>query len=201
MSYAKGMRLVYALASTALLSVGCGLDFDRYEGGGDGSASSDATGSADALDAAQFDAPQDAGSGNDGADAPGQDGSDGSDGSSTTGPDGAACGTGMATCGSTCVPSCASCDGGTDFVTCLVCADGGPPALVCAPANPSGFCLDGNYAHCRCQQDSDCPAANQRCTNNECTACGEPLFDQNHTRCNPTGNCCKTGANLGKCSC
>ena len=198
MSYAKGMRLVYALASTALLSVGCGLDFDRYEGGGDGSASSDATGSADALDAAQFDAPQDAGSGTDGPDATGP---DGSDGSSTTGPDGAACGTGMATCGSTCVPSCASCDGGTDFVTCLVCADGGPPALVCAPANPSGFCLDGNYAHCRCQQDSDCPAANQRCTNNECTACGEPLFDQNHTRCNPTGNCCKTGANLGKCSC
>ncbi|HTQ41483.1 MAG TPA: hypothetical protein VMI75_01925 [Polyangiaceae bacterium] len=192
------MRLVYALASTALLSVGCGLDFDRYEGGGDGSASSDATGSADALDAAQFDAPQDAGSGTDGPDATGP---DGSDGSSTTGPDGAACGTGMATCGSTCVPSCASCDGGTDFVTCLVCADGGPPALVCAPANPSGFCLDGNYAHCRCQQDSDCPAANQRCTNNECTACGEPLFDQNHTRCNPTGNCCKTGANLGKCSC
>jgi hypothetical protein len=186
------MRLAYALASMALLSIGCGLDFDRYQGGGDGSASSDATGPGDA---APFDAPQDAGSGTDGADA------SGSDGSGTTGPDGAACSMGMATCGSTCVSSCASCDGGTDYVTCLVCADGGPPVQVCAPADPNGFCLDGNYAHCRCQQDSDCPAANQRCTNNECTACGEPLFDQNHTRCASMGNCCKTGANLGKCSC
>jgi hypothetical protein len=184
------MRLAYALASMALLTTGCGLDFDRYQGGGDGSASSDASGSADAFDAAPFDAPQDAPSG-----------SDGSDGSSMTGPDGAVCGAGMASCGSTCVSSCASCDGGAAYVTCLVCADGGAPALVCAPADPNGFCLDGNYAHCRCQQDSDCPAANQRCTNNECTACGEPLFDQNHTRCATSGNCCKTGTNLGKCSC
>jgi hypothetical protein len=189
------MRLAYALASMALLSIGCGLDFDRYEGGGDGSALSDATSSADAFDAAQFDAPQDAASGSDAGDATG------SDGPGMTGPDAATCGTGMASCGSTCVSSCASCDGGKDYVTCLVCADGGPPALVCAPADPNGFCLDGNYAHCRCQRDSDCPVANQRCTNNECTACGEPLFDQNHTRCNMTGNCCKTGANLGKCSC
>jgi len=191
------MRLAYALASTAFLSTGCGLDFDRYEGAGDGSAPSDAVSSADVFDAAQFDAPQDAAPGNDGA------GTDagGSDGPGMSGPDGAACGTGKASCGSTCVSSCASCDGGTDFVTCLVCADGGPPVLVCAPADPNGFCLDGNYAHCRCQQDSDCPSGNQRCTNNECTACGEPLFDQNHTRCSMTGNCCKTGPNLGKCSC
>jgi len=190
------VRLAYALASTAFLSIGCGLDFDRYEGGGDGSAPSDAASAPDVLDAAQFDVQQEAAPGNDGGPDAG-----GSDGSSTTGPDGAVCSTGMASCGSTCVSSCASCDGGADFVTCLVCADGGPPVQVCAPADPSGFCLDGNYAHCSCQQDSDCPAANQRCTNNECTACGEPLFDQNHTRCATSGNCCKTGANLGKCTC
>jgi hypothetical protein len=184
------MRLVYALASTALLSMGCGLDFDRYEGGGDGSGAPDATSSGDASDAAQDVAP-----GSDGADATG------SDGSGMTGPDGAVCGTSMASCGSTCVSTCASCNGGTDYVTCLVCADGGPPVQVCAPANSNGFCLDGNYAHCPCQQDSDCPAANQRCTNNQCAACGEPLFDQNHTRCNTSGNCCKMGANLGQCSC
>jgi hypothetical protein len=176
----------------AFLSIGCGLDFDRYQGGGDGAASSDASGPGDVVDAAPFDAGQDVASGGDAT---------GSDGSGMTGPDGAVCGTGMATCGSTCVSSCASCNGGTDYVTCLVCADGGPPAQVCAPANPNGFCLDGNYAHCPCMQDSDCPAANQRCTNNQCTACGEPLFDQNHTRCATNGNCCKTGPNLGKCSC
>jgi hypothetical protein len=188
------MRLAYALASTALLSLGCGLDFDRYEGGGDGAAESDAASSGDAFDSAPFDA-QDSSSGGDGADA------NGSDGSGMTGTDGAVCSMGMATCGSTCVSSCASCNGGTDYVTCLVCADGGPRVEVCAPADPNGFCLDGNYAHCPCQQDSDCPAANQRCTNNQCAACGEPEFDQNHTRCNMNGNCCKTGANLGKCSC
>jgi hypothetical protein len=187
------MRLAYALASTAFLSVGCGLDFDRYQGGG-GSAPTDATSSADVFDAAQ-EAAQDAASGGDSADATG------SDGPNMTGPDGAACSTGMATCGSTCVSSCASCNGGTDYVTCMVCADGGPPVLVCAPADPNGFCLDGNYAHCPCQQDTDCPASNQRCTNNLCTACGEPLFNQNHTRCNGNGNCCKMAPNLGKCSC
>jgi hypothetical protein len=188
------MRLAYALASAALLSIGCGLDFDRYQGqgGGDGSASSDGPSPMDAMDAAPFDAAQDAASGGDGADATGSDGSG-------TGPDGAVCGTGMATCGSTCVSSCASCNGGTDFVTCLVCADGGPPAQVCAPANPNGFCLDGNYTHCPCMQDSDCPANNYRCTNNQCMACGEPQF--NHMRCNMTGNCCTSGPNLGKCSC
>jgi hypothetical protein len=190
------MRLAYALASTAFLSIGCGLDFDRYQGGGgDGAPSSDATSPADVVDAAQFDAGQDVMSGGDAADVTS------SDGPGMPGPDGAVCGTGMASCGSTCVSSCASCNGGTDYVTCLVCADGGPPSQVCAAANPNGFCLDGNYAHCPCQQDSDCPAANQRCTNNQCTACGEPLFDQNHTRCATSGNCCKTGANLGKCSC
>jgi hypothetical protein len=182
MAYDTSVRLAYALASTALLCVGCSLDFDRYEGGGDGSASSDAMSSGDAFDAAP-----DADSGSDGADA--------------TGPDGAVCGMGMASCGSTCVSSCDSCNGGTDYVTCLVCAGGGPPVKVCASANSNGFCLDGNYAHCPCQQDSDCTAANQRCTNGQCTACGEPLFDQNHTRCATNGNCCKTGTNLGKCSC
>jgi hypothetical protein len=165
------MRLAFALASMAFLSMGCTLDFDRYEGGGDGAPSSDAA--------------HDATSGDGGADA--------------TRPDGAACSAGMASCGSTCVSSCSSCNGGTDFVTCMVCANGGPPVLVCAPADPNGFCLDGNYAHCPCQQDSDCPASNLRCSNNQCTACGEPQFS--HTRCNGNGNCCMTGANLGKCSC
>jgi hypothetical protein len=75
------------------------------------------------------------------------------------------------------------------------------PALVCGPADANGFCLNGNYAHCPCQQDSDCAPGNQRCTNNQCTACGEPLFNQNRTRCNSNGNCCKTGASLGQCSC
>jgi hypothetical protein len=164
------MRLAFALASTAFLSMGCTLDFDRYQGGRDGAPSSDAA--------------HDATSGDGGADATGRDG---------------ACSTGMASCRSTCVSSCSSCNGGTDFVTCMVCANGGPPVLACAPADPSGFCLDGNYAHCPCQQDSDCPASNLRCSNNQCTACGEPQFS--HTRCNGNGNCCMTGANLGECSC
>jgi hypothetical protein len=181
----EDVRLAYPLATTAFLSAGCGLDFDRYEGGSDGSASPGATSLPDA-----FDASPDVISGGDGTSETGS-----SDGSSPTGP----CGTGMATCGSTCVSSCASCDGGPDFVTCMVCADGGPPVLVCAPASPNGFCLDGNYAHCPCQQDSDCPANDLRCTNNVCTACGEPQFS--HTRCNGNGNCCRTGANLGQCSC
>ena len=43
------MRLAYALASMALLTTGCGLDFDRYQGGGgsDGSAPLDGAGSMD----------------------------------------------------------------------------------------------------------------------------------------------------------
>ncbi len=186
------MRLRFALATTALLSTGCGLDFDKFAGDADGSASDAAAG----MDSSQ--PGQDSGGGGDsgGLDASGP------DTSSTDGPggtDGPACS--MATCGSACVASCASCKGGTDFVTCLVCADGGPPVQVCGPADSNGFCLNGNYGHCSCQQDSDCPAANQRCTNNQCAACGEPIFNQNHTRCSGGGNCCKTGASLGKCSC
>jgi hypothetical protein len=40
-----------------------------------------------------------------------------------------------------------------------------------------------------------------RCSNNQCTSCGEPLFNQNHTQCNSGGSCCVLGANLGQCSC
>jgi hypothetical protein len=170
------MRLAYSLASAALLSAGCSLDFDTFEPI-DGSAS-DATMRADASEG--------------GLDAVGGDGA---------GAGGPACTGTSASCGSACVSSCASCNGGTDFVTCMVCADGGPPVFVCGSADPNGFCLDGNYGHCPCQQDSDCPASNLRCTNNQCTACGEPLFNQSHTRCVTNGNCCKSGANLGKCSC
>lgn len=168
------MRVSCALV-VALSCTGCSLNFDVFDpaAGGSGDASS--------PDAAEA-----------GADSAGND-------AATEG--GAACSAGMAACGSACMSSCGACNGGTDFVTCLVCNDGGPPALVCAPADPGGFCLSGSYAHCSCQQDSDCMASNQRCTNNQCTACGEPLFDQNHTRCSTGGNCCKTGTMLGHCSC
>jgi hypothetical protein len=81
----------------------------------------------------------------------------------------------------------------------MVCADGGPPVRICGPANANAFCLDGNYAHCPCQLDTDCPGANMRCSNNECTSCGEPAFS--HMRCNGNGNCCRTGPTLGQCSC
>lgn len=191
------MRLAYALATTALVSTGCGLDFDRFAGGA-GDAAPDATASSDSG----LPGPDSSGGSDTGVDAPGADTSgigDTGGGDSAPPPDGSTCS--MATCGSACVASCASCSGGADFVTCLVCADGGPPVEVCGPADPNGFCLNGNYGHCSCQQDSDCPAGNQRCTNNQCTACGEPLFNQNHTRCSGGGNCCKTGANLGRCSC
>lgn len=63
----------------------------------------------------------------------------------------------------------------------------------------SASCLSGNYAHCPCQQDTDCPGGNMRCSNNVCTSCGEPQFS--HNRCNSGGNCCKTGPNVGQCSC
>jgi hypothetical protein len=170
------MRLACVIAATALASTGCGLDFDRFAVVADGSAS-DATGSADA-------------------------GHDGPAGGDSGGIDGATCTGGMATCGSTCVSDCSTCNGGKDYVTCMVCAnDGGSPALMCSPADPNGFCLNGNYPHCSCQQDTDCPPGNQRCSTNMCTACGEPLFNQAHTRCNSGGNCCKTGTSLGQCSC
>jgi hypothetical protein len=204
------VRLACAIATTALLSTGCGLDFDRFAGGVDGSAA-DATSSPDASDATSFADASDAASAADASDAtPFADASDASDapndvavgdGPVTDGSDAAVCTGGTATCGSTCVASCASCNGGVDFVICMVCADGGPPVLVCGPADPNGFCLNGNYAHCPCQQDTECPPGNQRCTNNQCTACGEPLFNQNHSRCNSNGNCCKTGTNVGQCSC
>jgi len=71
--------------------------------------------------------------------------------------------------------------------------------LQCEPANGGSSCLGGNYAHCPCQQDSDCPGGNMRCTNNQCTSCGEPNFG--HNRCNSGGNCCRTGGTLGQCSC
>jgi len=107
-------------------------------------------------------------------------------------------------CGSTCqsdFSACTACNGGTDFVVCDVCADGGAPSLVCSPADQSAFCLNGMYSHCPCTIDSQCPDNTMRCTMNQCATCGEPLFDMNHNRCQMTGRCCKSGATVGKCAC
>jgi hypothetical protein len=95
----------------------------------------------------------------------------------------------------------ASACSGANVVTCLVCQDGGPPTVMCSPASSTGSCLSGQYSHCPCMQDSDCPGATERCSNNQCTVCGEPLFNQAHTRCTSGGNCCKTGSTIGQCTC
>jgi hypothetical protein len=107
-------------------------------------------------------------------------------------------------CGTNCVSDCSACNGGVDFVVCLVCADGGAGSMVamCAAATPDAGCLTGNYAHCPCNNDSNCGPQNnnQRCsTGNICTACGEPGFS--HMNCQTSGRCCKSGASYGRCSC
>jgi hypothetical protein len=108
------------------------------------------------------------------------------------------CAAGTYDCHGTCVPSCGQCNGGADFVVCLVCAAGGPLARQCSAAT-SGGCLDGTYDHCPCVSDTNCSEGNQRCIGNVCTACGEQTFGR--TSCNQGSCCCSSGATLGQCSC
>lgn len=183
------MRSLVSLALGSLLAAGCSLNFDVFSGSVDGSVPDASDGSQGQLDAGP--------SPDAGGDAEATDSGSPDALADSGGPDGPC----PVVCNQQCAPSCAACNGGSDFVTCMVCADGGPPVLVCGPADPNGFCLDGNYAHCGCMTDSDCPANNIRCSNGQCTSCGEQAFDQAHTRCNTTGRCCKSGATLGQCTC
>jgi hypothetical protein len=113
-------------------------------------------------------------------------------------PDCNACASGKYDCHGVCVSGCDQCGG--DFVVCLVCAGGGAMVRECSSSQPGG-CLDGNYDHCPCSGDKDCPEGNQRCTSDShgvCTACGEAQFS--HNSCNQ-GCCCKSGSSTGRCTC
>lgn len=181
------MRIARALVVPALLAGGCTMNFGVFEGAPD--ASSMHEGGADGT--ASGDAPSSSSSGSSSSGASSGDASHPGDAASSSG---ASSSGSDATAGDASV----ACSGATP-IECMVCADGGPPVFTCVAADTKGFCLDGTYAHCSCQQDTDCPGDTMRCSNNVCTSCGEPLFS--HNRCNGGGNCCKTGATVGQCSC
>jgi hypothetical protein len=117
-----------------------------------------------------------------------------------------ACAGALYECGGTCVADCKTCNGGTDFVVCLTCPGGGPMKRKCGPVGGGG-CLGGQYDHCPCTKDSDCPSQNQRCSffggRTICAACGEPVFNVQHDGCNSGAQacCCKSGARAGQCAC
>jgi hypothetical protein len=104
-----------------------------------------------------------------------------------------------------CVSSCSSshCTGASD--ECNVCfptGDGGSgaPVKICS-VQTTGMCATGNYPHCPCSSQTDCPGDKDVCdtTKHICVPCGEtPATQGLRCKCSDSGGSCT--ASSSSCS-